>query len=210
VLSVFTAFSRSPGQAPKGARSACAKRAAYSDPPPRSPSSRIPRCPGCLYRGSIARVTIKRPISALVKANWPATLSLRASRGKSPSLTLTPATPVAPPSFPFDNKQHQARLGPWRRCRGAVEERAQSQRQEAETAEGRLLHCAVPVHAPVATYHQIASDEHRTVLFKLHFRDLTPAQVFGTGFRNNKRHDYECMAHQQSCHIFTLYLLITC
>ena len=28
---------RSPGQAPYGARSACAKRATYPDPPPRSP-----------------------------------------------------------------------------------------------------------------------------------------------------------------------------
>jgi hypothetical protein len=43
------------GQAPYGGQSACAQRAAYPPPPPRSPSSRIPHRPGGLYRGSIAR-----------------------------------------------------------------------------------------------------------------------------------------------------------
>jgi hypothetical protein len=54
VLSVY--FLRSPSRAPYRTPSACAKRATYSDPPPRSPSPIIHRCPGGLCRGSIARV----------------------------------------------------------------------------------------------------------------------------------------------------------
>jgi len=45
----------SSGVRQKGGTPACAIRA-YPDPPPLSPSSRIPRCPGGLCRGSIARV----------------------------------------------------------------------------------------------------------------------------------------------------------
>ena len=52
-------ISRSPGQALYGAKSACAKRAATRYPPPRSPPSGIPRCPGGLYRGSIAQVWLR-------------------------------------------------------------------------------------------------------------------------------------------------------
>ena len=38
-------FFLSPGQAPYGTKPACAKRASYPDPPPRSPRPRIPRLP---------------------------------------------------------------------------------------------------------------------------------------------------------------------
>jgi hypothetical protein len=51
-LSVF--FPRSPGQAPYGTKPAFAKRADYPEPPSVVSRSRIPRCPGGLYRGSIA------------------------------------------------------------------------------------------------------------------------------------------------------------
>ena len=55
-------FLRSPGQAPYGARSACAKRAAYPDPPPVVPDPEsLAASPGGLYRGSIARAIWLRP-----------------------------------------------------------------------------------------------------------------------------------------------------
>ena len=97
-------ISRSPGQALYGAKSACAKPAATRDPPPRSPPSGIPRCPGGLYRGSIAQGKARN-----VSQHWvlpgPATGSHIVNRG-------TPVASLGQPQLNVPEKKSHPLRGP--------------------------------------------------------------------------------------------------
>jgi hypothetical protein len=89
--------SRSPGQATYGARSACAKRAAYPDPPPRSPSPRIPRCPGGLVTVTTFFRDIQRRRCGSTSAQAQHRRLWRSRTPNARSLSHSPSSP--PPSF---------------------------------------------------------------------------------------------------------------
>ena len=59
-------FSKSPGQAPYGALNRRVKKGGLPGTPPHSPSPRIPRCPGGLYLGSIARVRLRPELFSVI------------------------------------------------------------------------------------------------------------------------------------------------